>query len=1109
MTFERDLFGERSGVPLSVASAFFVSTRTPTATPDQEKTAGWDDAPEEQGALEGQFSVPVEQAVLLMGKCAMHLLRVMSAGLTYTSSIKGPGARAVSSAIDQSDWGHQAAYKYFVERMAVLAGPPHIPESEDGPPPASTNPEQVARRMIRAEQELLACYKALIEVLGDNPMYERVKSYAADCQSHADALWKVLPEEFGGVIDDSAGEEPMAPAVVAPDAGLPEEVEGDELVEEEAPAEKTAGMFRDQREANEAGKITDLERSLNSPALMKAMGRPFVKEDGSLNAMRMGIGNALTGSLAGAGISGGSVTGAALGAASNSGLHHLLAKSQGQHKPNKERAELYHGDKTAASKVLQEKDRYSVGNMAGQTAGLVGGGALGAMAGNALGGKTGALLGGLAGGYVGSGLGGAAGRGIENSMSKKKVASILAKYANPQVMEDPKVQAALAEVDAVPMGKNWGAPALGTVAGGLAGGVAAHHLGKSIGRRYGAGALPLTGAALSGFALGGGGAALGGMAADKLVPGQESRATWKKDYGEKMEGAVQAMQDAEGRLKAPEKVASLLAKYAKEGPIEGGGVDDALKEKGRQRAVTNTASEHSREKARRGERAGKVIGTLAGLGTGAVAGRKMQGAGRIGSMALGGLAGKSLGGELGTEVDIARAKTAAVLVKTAKERGWGEAIGDTVGTIGGGGLGMLAGGTAGLPSGPGAVIAAGAGSTAGALAGGAAGGKLGKKVDEYLGSKEKAASAMVGWAKQAMEGQMAGGEAPMAAPTDTPELEPMNYMQAEIIGRQAQNNNEANFHKQRADAAAAESQQVQQEAAQRIEMAEAQAAQATAESQMADGKVQEALDSAVQSSDQALAKTQDAAALRIGQNDLRMKLMELASQDPNMNAALNLASQPPPEVQPTPEDMAAEAAMVPGETGKQMQEAARSQQDADQQAGQAQATAAAEGAAPGGPPGEEAMKQGSAEIPDAGLLDPKGDAGAAGKAPSLNTAPGSGPVGGGPDMNARSTVTTKHAGLLGAGIGGALGAGSGALHVKHQHTQGLEGANAKVKSLSQAQDGTFAQASALARAQKSVIDRQLIQTHPGRSMGSAALSSAYKGALGGDALENNLRYLAR
>ena len=74
--FEQEIEKTAGGsLPLADAAAFFISVRhfSPAVQPSLSKTAGWQDPPDETGELEGQFSLPLEQVVHLMGQCATTL----------------------------------------------------------------------------------------------------------------------------------------------------------------------------------------------------------------------------------------------------------------------------------------------------------------------------------------------------------------------------------------------------------------------------------------------------------------------------------------------------------------------------------------------------------------------------------------------------------------------------------------------------------------------------------------------------------------------------------------------------------------------------------------------------------------------------------------------------------------------------------------------------------------------------------------------------------------------------------------------------------------------------------------------------------------------------
>jgi len=300
-SFERGLFAEHQ-IPLHEASAFFIGARRPLAkvAGAMDKTAGWQDPPDDSGALEGQFAVPLEQAVGLMGKCAMYVLRLLNAGLVYGQSLRGPMSSAVRDAVRSGEWEHKDAFEYLVERMSVLAGAPHIPDP-DMPPP-STEPVSVAQRMIRAEQEMIQAYKELLCVLGENPMRCHIKRFMGVCQRHIDQYWKLFPPTLA----------PPAPAAVsvpdpAPVEPSPEEALADvEGTPEVPPADVKTAAARMVKWAKEAPTDEELREAGRQSAV-----RTIAAEHGREAARRGERAGRTAGMLAGA--AGGGVLGHALG----------------------------------------------------------------------------------------------------------------------------------------------------------------------------------------------------------------------------------------------------------------------------------------------------------------------------------------------------------------------------------------------------------------------------------------------------------------------------------------------------------------------------------------------------------------------------------------------------------------------------------------------------------------------------------------------------------------------------------------------------------------------------------------------------------------------------
>lgn len=220
----------------------------------------------------------------------------------------------------------------------------------------------------------------------------------------------------------------------------------------------------------------------------------------------------------------------------------------------------------------------------------------------------------------------------------------------------------------------------------------------------------------------------------------------------------------------------------------------------------------------------------------------------------------------------------------------GERAGKLLGTLVGGAGGALAGHRAyGNPA------ASLVGAALGGTVGGRIGGELGTEVDIHRAntrSTEKAASIRKMAAIMAHMNKLAEGEepaAPMASPTDVQELSPVNYLQAEAVGQQLQFNNEANFYRRRAQQAEQQAQQAQAQMQQQLQQMQQQLMEAQQTAGEADQKIKAALDSALQAKQDSLKQTETAARLNIASIDLRKQLLELAAQEPDMQATLDLS----------------------------------------------------------------------------------------------------------------------------------------------------------------------------------------------------------------------------
>ena len=528
--------------------------------------------------------------------------------------------------------------------------------------------------------------------------------------------------------------------------------------------------------------------------------------------------------------------------------------------------------------------------------------------------------------------------------------------------------------------------------------------------------------------------------------------------------------------------------------------DEELKETGRQRAVTNMAAEAHREKHRRGERVGETIGRAAGAVGGAAAGKKFIGgrSGTIAGLAAGLMAGGKAGKEVGTEHDIR--KNAAMseeamkafqknrqglkkfektifepskfaLPKKAVEESVKKAdsahIADLIHSTLNAGSKLKPSNYAHIADAPKAVAGAAKGLAPGAfsmksLMGGgghpALSGGFGAKLAEKIAAMRREVALL----KLADD-----GEGQMAAPT-APDLEPINYLAAEIAGRQAQEQNESAYYREQMNQMRQEAQMMQQQ----LSDTQGQIQQLQDSSAQSGAQIQQALQQAQMASDEATQTAIEAVKARLGAQQLQRQILQAASQDPQ---ALGEAAMAPPAPAP----------------GMGM------------------------GMSPDG-------GQAPAEGPDAGdgQAPPEGPAGAA---PSPGTAPGSAPAAGAPDMNqnagpppgangqdAMPTGQYKTGGLspaairlMGAVGGGALGAGSSL--ALGQNVPGLRN---RVETLGGSQDGSFGQAAALARSKAMLAQGELAEAHPMGSAIKGGLAGALLGATAAPTIGRNMGRIA-
>lgn len=437
---------------------------------------------------------------------------------------------------------------------------------------------------------------------------------------------------------------------------------------------------------------------------------------------------------------------------------------------------------------------------------------------------------------------------------------------------------------------------------------------------------------------------------------------------------------------------------------------------------------------------------------------------------------------------VTQAKKNIVVDRESRGERTGKAVGNVLGTLGGAAAGHRLMGKS-----PGAALA---GAAMGYVAGGSAGKEIGRGRDIARHSRKpksiKEAAVRMRFKLAAMKlaqppiGEPA--EAPMSSPSDTQQLQPSNYLQAEMMGQQSQQAQESEFYKSRAQSA----EQAAQQAAQQAQEAQMQAEQSQQQLQPMMGQ-------AMQAQDEALKQTQVAANMRMGMQKLRQQMLEVASQDPAEVASQELQAQlnPQPAAAPGAEDPSAAGGgppSSPAEAEKETEEAARAQNDAAEQT--AQAEQAQGGGPPVAPPPQGTPPPGGAASPSGGAdvstMEPSGGLKAAGVMQGMAH---------GAMQLAKERLPWA---VAGAAVGAAGGAGYGQL--RGPSTDRLR---QRVQQLEAQENGGFRRAMQLAAAQNSLAAAEERERNPARAMAGDAASGAIGGAAAGALLGKHLPRLAR
>jgi bacterioferritin len=189
-------------IPLAEAAAFFLRLKTAA---DPVGAA----PPDETGQLEGQFAAPVEQVLKLMTEMVENELKTMYAYKAYANSLRDLSHFGIAKEFEEHADNELEHADFLLRRMAVIGGPVEL--TDIPAPPATTDPNVILETMIRMEQEGIEKWRALHEILGDNPTRYKVEEYLTRELEHLDELWQLRPYQGGAQPTAMMSREPAAP----------------------------------------------------------------------------------------------------------------------------------------------------------------------------------------------------------------------------------------------------------------------------------------------------------------------------------------------------------------------------------------------------------------------------------------------------------------------------------------------------------------------------------------------------------------------------------------------------------------------------------------------------------------------------------------------------------------------------------------------------------------------------------------------------------------------------------------------------------------------------------------------------------------------------------
>ena len=161
------------------------------------------------GTIEGQFTVPLPEAIGLMAQMVSNEFKTQAYYVYYGNMLRGTDRAGIAEEFEDHAKDELEHANYLLRRIGVLS-PGGISIPPYPPPKPLYNSQQIIREMIVVEQIGLSLWKQLHSILGDNPMKYTVEQFLQTEEAHQDELWQFL--------DPMAPEQQMDEAAAMPEA---------------------------------------------------------------------------------------------------------------------------------------------------------------------------------------------------------------------------------------------------------------------------------------------------------------------------------------------------------------------------------------------------------------------------------------------------------------------------------------------------------------------------------------------------------------------------------------------------------------------------------------------------------------------------------------------------------------------------------------------------------------------------------------------------------------------------------------------------------------------------------------------------------------------------